>query len=88
MQIRKLLGLALIVVPLAVIAQQAPAPSAAKPADAAKKYSFKTIDASGDKKISREEAKKSGISDEDFSRWDKDKSGFITWDEVSKDWSA
>jgi hypothetical protein len=87
MQIRKLLGAALIALPLAVIAQQAPAPSAAKPADAAKKYSFKTIDASGDKKISREEAKKSGISDEDFNRWDKDKSGFITWDEVSKDWS-
>jgi hypothetical protein len=86
MKIRKLLGLALIAVPLTVMAQ-APAPSAAKPADAAKKYSFKTIDASGDKKISREEAKKSGISDEDFNRWDKDKSGFITWDEVSKDWS-
>lgn len=85
MKLHQLIGAALIAAPLAVMAQT-PAP-AAKPADAAKKYSFKSIDASGDKKISREEAKKSGISDEDFNRWDKDKSGFITWDEVSKDWS-
>ncbi|MEI6612720.1 EF-hand domain-containing protein [Polynucleobacter sp.] len=56
-----------------------------------KKYSFKNVDFSGDKKISREEAKKAGISDAEFNQIDKDHSGFITWSEAvnspSKNWT-
>ena len=56
-----------------------------------KKYSFKNVDFSGDKQISREEANKSGISDAEFNQIDKDHSGFITWSEAvnspSKNWT-
>ena len=56
-----------------------------------KKYSFKKIDFNGDKQISREEAKKAGISEAEFNLIDKDRSGFITWNEAvnspSKNWT-
>ncbi len=56
-----------------------------------KKYSFKKIDFSGDKQISREEAKKAGISEAEFNLIDKDRSGFITWNEAvnspAKNWT-
>ena len=73
-------------------ARQAPAlsPQVANPT-VVKKYSFKKIDFSGDKQISREEAKKAGISDAEFNLIDKDNSGFITWNEAvnspSKNWT-
>ena len=55
------------------------------------KYSFKKVDFSGDKQISREEANKAGISDAEFNLIDKDHSGFITWSEAvnspSKNWT-
>lgn len=56
-----------------------------------KKYSFKKIDFNGDKQISREEANKAGISEAEFNLIDKDRSGFITWNEAvnspSKNWT-
>ena len=69
-------------------AQQTSAPSTtAKPAEAqAKKYSFKAADSDGDGKISKAEAKKYGITDAEFKKFDKDNSGFITQNEVSKEW--
>jgi Ca2+-binding EF-hand superfamily protein len=68
----------------AIYAQQTSAPPAAQ----AKKYDFKKIDADGDGKISRNEAKKYGITDGEFKVYDKDNSGFITLNEVSKEaWS-
>ena len=67
-----------------------PAPEGAKPT-VFKKYSFKKIDFNGDKQISKEEAKKAGISEAEFNLIDKDRSGFITWNEAvnspSKNWT-
>lgn len=68
---------------VAVYAQQTTTPPAQ-----VKKYDFKTMDTDGDKKISRAEAKKYGITDAEFKVFDKDNSGYITLDEVSKEaWS-
>lgn len=83
---------ALLVLGFSVVAyaQQATTPpTAAKPAPVqAKKYNFKAIDADGDGKITRAEAKKYGISDAEFKIYDKDNSGFITINEVSNEaWS-
>ena len=67
-----------------------PSPEVVNPT-VVKKYSFKKIDFSGDKQISREEAKKAGISEAEFNLIDKDRSGFITWNEAvnspSKNWT-
>jgi Ca2+-binding EF-hand superfamily protein len=61
-------------------------PSTAKPAAAqVKKLEFKEADSDGDGRISRAEAKKYGISDADFKKYDKDNSGFIEQKEVF-DW--
>lgn len=85
--IAALLGISFSV---AVYAQPtSPSTTAAKPAAVqAKKYNFKAADSDADGKISRAEAKKYGISDEEFKVYDKDNSGFITLNEVSKEaWS-
>ena len=68
-------------------AQQTGTPAApAKPAEMqAKKYDFTAADSDGDGKISRAEAKKYGISDAEFKKYDKDNSGFIEQKEVF-DW--
>ena len=68
-------------------AQQTGAPpSTAKPAAAqAKKYDFKAADSDGDGKISRAEAKKYGLTDAEFKKYDKDNNGFIEQKEVF-DW--
>ena len=68
-------------------AQQTSTPSTtAKPAAAqVKKLEFKEADSDGDGRISRAEAKKYGISDADFKKYDKDNSGFIEQKEVF-DW--
>ncbi|MBU3566775.1 EF-hand domain-containing protein [Polynucleobacter alcilacus] len=81
-----LLGLGFSV---AVYAQQTTTPpAAAKPAAQAKKYDFKAMDTDGDGKISRAEAKKYGITDGEFKVFDKDNSGYITLNEISKEsWS-
>lgn len=55
------------------------------PAAPAKKYDFKAADSDGDGKISRAEAKKYGLSDAEFKKYDKDNSGFIEQKEVF-DW--
>jgi Ca2+-binding EF-hand superfamily protein len=69
---------------VAIYAQQTSAPPAAK----AKKYDFKKMDTDGDGKISRAEAKKYGITDGEFKVFDKDNSGFVTLNEISKEaWS-
>ena len=61
-------------------------PSTAKPAAAqVKKLEFKEADSDGDGRISRAEAKKYGISDADFKKYDKDNNGFIEQKEVF-DW--
>ena len=68
----------------AVHAQQTTTPPAQ-----VKKYDFNKMDMDGDKKISRAEAKKYGITDGEFKVFDKDNSGYITLDEVSKEaWSS
>lgn len=77
--------------PITVFSQATtPAPEGAKPT-VVKKYSFKNIDFNGDKQISKEEAKKAGISEAEFNLIDKDRSGFITWNEAvnspSKNWT-
>ena len=68
-------------------AQQTSTPSsAAKPAATqVKKYDFNAADSDGDGKISRAEAKKYGLSDAEFKKYDKDNSGFIEQKEVF-DW--
>jgi len=77
-----LLGLSFSVT---VYAQQSSTPSAAAQP---KKYDFKAADADGDGKITRAEAKKYGITDGEFKVFDKDNSGFITLNEISKEaWS-
>ena len=79
-----LLGLAFSVT---AYAQQTSTPSTtAKPTAAqAKKYDFTAADSDGDGKISRAEAKKYGLSDAEFKKYDKDNSGFIEQKEVF-DW--
>jgi len=77
--------------PITVFSQvTTPSPEVINPT-VVKKYSFKKIDFSGDKQISREEAKKAGISEAEFNLIDKDQSGFITWTEAvnspSKNWT-
>ena len=75
---------------VAVHAQQTSTPSAAtKPAAVqAKKHNFKAADSDGDGKITRAEAKKYGITDGEFKVFDKDNSGYITLNEISKEsWS-
>ena len=81
----------LCIFPITVFSQATtPSPQVANPT-VVKKYSFKKIDISGDKQISREEAKKAGISEAEFKLIDKDNSGFITWSEAvnspSKNWT-
>jgi hypothetical protein len=68
-------------------AQQTSAPAAAaKPAAAqAKKYDFSAADSDGDGKISKAEAKKYGLTDAEFKKYDKDNNGFIEQKEVF-DW--
>jgi hypothetical protein len=72
---------------VAAYAQQTSTPSsAAKPAAAqVKKLDFKEADSDGDGRISRAEAKKYGITDAEFKKYDKDNSGFIEQKEVF-DW--
>ena len=82
MNLRILLCAVSMLLPLTAFSQQATPAQSPAPA-AVKKYSFKAIDAGGDKKISKEEAKKAGISDEEFKRLDKDNNGYITWNEVN-----
>ena len=81
----------LCLLPITVFSQAiTPSPQVASPT-VVKKYSFKKIDFNGDKQISREEAKKAGISEAEFNLIDKDRSGFITWNEAvnspSKNWT-
>ncbi|CAN1514471.1 EF-hand domain containing protein [Burkholderiaceae bacterium] len=81
----------LCLLPITVFSQAiTPSPQVASPT-VVKKYSFKKIDFSGDQKISREEAKKAGISEAEFKLIDKDNSGFITWSEAvnspAKNWT-
>jgi Ca2+-binding EF-hand superfamily protein len=68
-------------------AQQTSTPSSAAkpPAAQVKKYDFNAADSDGDGKISRAEAKKYGLSDAEFKKYDKDNSGFIEQKEVF-DW--
>jgi hypothetical protein len=91
MKFSKILIASLCLLPITVFSQSvSPPPQVANPA-AVKKYSFKKIDFSGDQQISREEAKKAGISDAEFKLIDKDNSGFITWNEAvnspAKNWT-
>lgn len=79
-----LLGLSFSVT--AYAQQTSTPPTTAKPAAAqAKKYNFTEADSDGDGRISRAEAKKYGISDAEFKKYDKDNSGFIEQKEVF-DW--
>jgi Ca2+-binding EF-hand superfamily protein len=68
-------------------AQQTSTPTTAvKPAaPQAKKYDFNAADSDGDGKISRAEAKKYGLTDAEFKKYDKDNNGFIEQKEVF-DW--
>jgi Ca2+-binding EF-hand superfamily protein len=78
------LGLGFLVT--AYAQQTSTPPTTAKPAAAqVKKLEFKEADSDGDGRISRAEAKKYGISDADFKKYDKDNSGFIEQKEVF-DW--
>ncbi len=82
MKFNKIATVLLCLFPITVFSQATtPAAQAVNPI-AVKKYSFKKIDFSGDKQISKEEAKKAGISDAEFNFIDKDNSGFITWNEA------
>jgi hypothetical protein len=91
MKFNKIAAVLLCLFPLTVFSQAAPPATQAANPIVVKKYSFKKIDFSGDKQISREEAKKAGISDAEFNLIDKDNSGFITWNEAvnspSKNWT-
>ena len=91
MKFRKIATVLACLLPITVFSQiTTPAPEAAKPI-VVKQYSFKKIDFNGDKQISREEAKKAGISEAEFNLIDKDRNGFITWNEAvnspSKNWT-
>ena len=91
MKFSKIATVLVCLLPITVFSQgTAPSPEVVNPT-VVKKYSFKKIDFSGDKKISKEEAKKAGISEAEFNLIDKDRSGFITWNEAvnspSKNWT-
>ena len=91
MKFSKIATVIACLLPITVFSQvTTPSPEVVNPT-AVKNYSFKKIDFSGDKKISREEAKKAGISEAEFNLVDKDHSGFITWSEAvnspSKNWT-
>ena len=82
MKFSKIATVLMCLLPITVFSQgTTPSPEVVNPT-VVKKYSFKKIDFSGDKKISKEEAKKAGISEAEFNLIDKDRSGFITWNEV------
>ena len=82
MILRNILCTTTLLLPITVFSQAlTPPPQAVNPVEV-KKYSFKKIDFSGDKQISREEAKKAGISEAEFNLIDKDHSGFISRDEA------
>ena len=91
MKLNKIAAVLLCLFPITVFSQAATPAAKAENPIVVKKYSFKKIDFSGDKQISREEAKKAGISDAEFNLIDKDNSGFITWSEAvnspSKNWT-
>jgi len=91
MKFSKIATVLMCLLPITVFSQgTTPSPEVVNPT-VVKKYSFKKIDFSGDKKISKEEAKKAGISEAEFNLIDKDRSGFITWNEAvnspSKNWT-
>ena len=91
MKFRKIAIVLACLIPITVFSQgSTPSPDVVNPT-VVKKYSFKKIDFSGDKQISKEEAKKAGISEAEFNLIDKDRSGFITWNEAvnspSKNWT-
>jgi len=91
MKFSKIATVLLCLFPITVFSQATtPSAQAINPI-VVKKYSFKKVDFSGDKQISREEANKAGISDAEFNLIDKDHSGFITWSEAvnspSKNWT-
>ena len=91
MKFSKIATVLVCLLPITVFSQgTAPSPEVVNPT-IVKKYSFKKIDFSGDKQISKEEAKKAGISEAEFNLIDKDRSGFITWNEAvnspSKNWT-
>jgi len=91
MKFSKIATVLMCLLPITVFSQgTTPSPEVVNPT-VIKKYSFKKIDFSGDKQISKEEAKKAGISEAEFNLIDKDRSGFITWNEAvnspSKNWT-
>jgi hypothetical protein len=91
MKLSKIATVLVCLLPITVFSQvTTPSPEAVNPT-VVKKYSFKKIDFSGDKQISKEEAKKAGISEAEFNLIDKDHSGYITWTEAvnspSKNWT-
>jgi hypothetical protein len=91
MKFSKIATVLVCLLPITVFSQgTTPSPEVVNPT-VVKKYSFKKIDFSGDKQISKEEAKKAGISEAEFNLIDKDHSGFITWNEAvnspSKNWT-
>ena len=91
MKFSKIATVLICLFPITVFSQAAPPTAPVVNPIVVKKYSFKNVDFSGDKQISREEAKKAGISDAEFNQIDKDHSGFITWSEAvnspSKNWT-
>jgi hypothetical protein len=91
MKFSKIATVLMCLLPITVFSQgTTPSPGVVNPT-VVKIYSFKKIDFSGDKQISKEEAKKAGISEAEFNLIDKDRSGFITWNEAvnspSKNWT-
>ena len=91
MKFSKIATVLVCLLPITVFSQATtPSPEVVNPT-VVKKYSFKKIDFSGDKQISKEEAKKAGISEAEFNLIDKDRSCFITWNEEvnspSKNWT-
>ena len=91
MILRNILCATTLLLPIIVFSQGVTPPPQVVNSIIVKNYSFKKIDFSGDKEISREEAKKAGISEAEFNLIDKDHSGFITWNEAvnspSKNWT-